>query len=281
MAAENDLRLVALVVEYNERVGDALAALLSDVGFHVERPAFPEEALIWLRDQRPHVIVLDGSYPGWPATDLVRGVGATFGGEGLPILLSADETEASTDVFLAAMSEGPVTRLRRPFDAHGLEDALEVALEASPDSVTAELRVDEDGREPGEVSVEFEDEEPDDPEDGVLAAGDGSSSKGSGAAGALQTIVLYLPDAHETTTIESATPAGLRVRWEHDLPIGEQLLGRLDVRESRARVARRVRIWLELRLQVVTGEGSSRRAGLAVLSARPMKAWRSYCDSDA
>ena len=113
-------RLDVLLVDDEEIVRASTAELLADMGHAVVQAASPAEALGWLADGRPDLVITDFLMPGMNGRDLIDRVHALH--SGLPVLLISGFAE------IAADRSAGVPRLPKPFGQAELAQAIDRAM---------------------------------------------------------------------------------------------------------------------------------------------------------
>jgi CheY-like chemotaxis protein len=246
--------LKAMVVEYNAVVRQGLQERLHQLGFAVAATDDPFRALGWLARHRPHVILVDYALPAMKGPDFASRATAAFGGAHIPIIATG------TDQVVEA-PPGAVAFLHKPFDPADLDDALQVALAASPDLARPEPADPEVGEPPSEPSRRE-----------AAAATTGSIEAVQGAV-----LTWFAPSGRSSLPIESVTEAGLRVLCVHELELGTRLNAQIDFVEIRRSGERPRQVKLLLRVDSVSQAADGWHCGLRVEMARPPHVWKRFC----
>ena len=242
--------LKAMVVEYNAVVRRALEEQLHSLGFAVAATDDPFRALGWLARHRPHLILFDYALPSLPGPEFASRAATTFGGAEIPIVGTGTR-------HVVEAPSGSVAWLHKPFDRQDLDNALRVALAASPDLA-------------GPAGEPVEEEA--DPVRQETAAT-------SGTVQAIQGGVLswFSPSGRTSLPIESVAEAGLRVLCADELELGSRLNAQVDFVEIRRSGHRSRQIKLVLRVDSISEAADGFHCGLRVEMARPPHVWKRFC----
>ena len=117
-----------LIIDDDTAIGNLEEEVLQKAGYATARAYSGTEALLWLREHRPALILLDLMLPGLAGEDVLKEI------SGIPVIVVSAKTAVEDKVAL--LTDGAVDYLTKPFDTKEL--VARVALRLREQAQTAE-----------------------------------------------------------------------------------------------------------------------------------------------
>ncbi|WP_028575885.1 response regulator [Desulfonatronovibrio hydrogenovorans] len=119
---QEDKRPVAVAVDDSRMILNIYKATLYEMGFEPVLFEYPDQALEWIRDNRPRAVFTDLNMPGMTGIELTTALRQIFPGPDLPIIMVTTQNEAQDKED--ALKAGVSGITFKPFTRAGLEKAL-------------------------------------------------------------------------------------------------------------------------------------------------------------
>lgn len=109
-----------LIIDDDTAIGNLEEEVLQKVGYDTARAYSGTEALLWLREHRPELILLDLMLPGLAGEDVLKEI------SGIPVIVVS--AKAAVEDKVALLTGGAVDYLTKPFDTKELLARVAVRL---------------------------------------------------------------------------------------------------------------------------------------------------------